>query len=104
MLTLREEALQIVNEVPENLLAEFVQNLRDLKNKFAVKTEQKNSPTMDEIRNYLISNISEVDPKKASAFAEIEQWQEKNKDFLNSVTDWEQERWEAMNEKYGTFD
>ena len=110
MLALRQEALQLVNELPENLLAEVVQNLRDLKKKFAdknkvVKKKSAADYTFEEKIAFLQSlPEANVDPKKKMAMAEIAKWQERNKDFLNSEIDWDNERAKAMEEKYGTVD
>ncbi len=104
MLALRQEALQLVNELPESLLAEVVQNLRDLKNKFAdknkiVKKKSAADYTFEEKIAFLNEHL-EDDPKKAAAFARLEEWRQKNRDILKSINA-EQERCEAMNEKYG---
>lgn len=99
MLTLRQEALQIVNEIPDNLLAECVSYLRNFKTKF----EKKSGVTEEEFQKFLHSGAG-IDPKKAAAFAALEKWKEDNKNFLTSDIDWERERWEALNEKYGPLD
>lgn len=83
MQALRQEALQIVNEIPDNLLASFVQYLKNF------KPDKKNS--IDDL---------EVDPKKAAAFAAMEELRVRNRKYLKG-TDLEQEYWEAIDEKFG---
>ena len=109
MLTLRQEAIKIVNEIPDDSLSEFVNIISALKNKFVKKKDKTTSKnkietayTIEEIKSLLKSDPN-IDPKKAAAFAAIEEWQENNKAFLTSNIDWEQERAAAMEEKYGSF-
>ena len=109
MLTLRQEAIKIVNEIPDDSLSEFVNIISVLKNRFVKKKEQKTSKnksesiyTTEEIKT-LLKTDPNIDPKKAAAFAAIEEWQKNNKAFLTSNIDWEQERAAAMEEKYGSF-
>lgn len=92
MTALRQEALQIVNAVPENLLAVLVETLR----KFQIETSH--NFTEEELKE--IFN-SDAEPKKAAAMADIEEWQKRNKDILNSAIDWDKELEDALNEKYG---
>ena len=85
-MTLREEAIAIVNGVPDDLLASFVRYLK----KF--KPDKKIS--IDDL---------EVDPKKAAALSAIKEWQERNRKILESGIDWDKEIELAMEEKYGPF-
>ena len=109
MLALRSEAIQLVNELPENLLVEVVQNLRDLKNKIANKTElaKKNvveqTFSEEEFQNFLNSG-SGIDPKKAIAFAKLEMWRKNNKVNLPVHTDWKKEIMKVAEEKHDYFD
>ena len=109
MLTLRQEAMQIVNDIPDDLLAEFVKHLNNFKfrviekNKHPKEIASSHRFSEEEFQKFLHSG-SGINPKKAAAFAALEKWKEENKDFLTSDIDWEQERWEAMNEKYGPLD
>lgn len=80
MTALRQEALQIVNDVPENLLAEFVSYLR----KFQIESDG-------------------INPKKAAALADIEKWQERNRNILSSGIDWDKELEDALDEKYSVI-
>ena len=89
MQTLRQEALQIVNDVPDNLLAALVQNLK------AFKYEKIDS------RNRGVT-ADGLDPQKVSALAAIKEWQQKHLEILKSINV-EQERDAAMEEKYGPF-
>ncbi len=115
-MTLRQEALQIINEIPENSLSEFVQNLREIKSKLEKNFSGKKSEVdpsraaafakltewRDRNKDRLNSDF-EVDPKKSAAMAAIAAWQERNRDFLNSGVDWDKERAAALEEKYGSF-
>lgn len=83
MTALRQEALQIVNAIPDNLLAAFVQYLKNF------KPDKKIS--IDDL---------EVDPKKAAAFAAMEELRVRNRKYLKG-TDLEQEYLEAIDEKFG---
>ena len=102
MTALRQEALQMVNDMPENLLAALVETIQNFKiqNETPVENEaEKKYPfTREELQAVL---DSDVDPKKAAALKGIEEWQERNKDILNSGIDWDKELEEALNEKYG---
>ena len=89
-MTLREEALQIVNDTPEYLLKALLYNLEDFKER------QFNSLKVERINN------GEVDPKKAAAFAALEELRYRNRDILSKI-DLEEERALAMEEKYGSF-
>ena len=90
MSALREEALKIVNEMPEDLLSALLQNLQTFKYE---KIDSRNrAPTADGF-----------DPKKLAAFKAMEDWRKRNKAILDSITDWDKEREMAMEEKYGSF-
>ena len=86
MTTLREEALQIVNEVPDDLLASLVQYLRNFK-----------------LDKKLSTDNFEVESKKAAAMKAIAEWQKRNREILEAGIDWDQEIELAMEEKYGPF-
>ena len=106
MLALRQEALQFVNNVPDNLLSDLVEHLKNFKlpnTNTEVKTGVKNILTTEEMINSLKSDPN-VDPNKAAAFEAIAEWQKQNKEYLSSNIDWEHERGGAMEEKYGSVD
>ena len=116
MTALRQEALQIVNDIPENLLSELVKNLREFKSKLTENFSDKKAAVAPDRAAALaklvewrernkdrLNSVCEVAPKKSAAMASIAEWQERNKDFLNSGIDWEKERELAMEEKYGPF-
>lgn len=118
MTALRQEALQIVNDIPENLLSELVKNLREFKSKLTENFSGKKSE-VDPIRAASIKALKdwrdshkdffetepELDPKKAAAYAAIAEWRERNRKYLTGyTTDWEKERELAMEEKYGRID
>ena len=90
MTALREEALKIVNELPDYLMDALVYNLKYFK-----------SRQFDELDNEKINN-GELDQKKAAAFAAMEEWIECNRKVLSEI-DSEKERELAMEEKYGPF-
>ena len=112
MLALRQEAIELLNELPENLLAEVVKNLRDLKNKIKnFTTEKTNSQkkfieghsfTEEDWQKFLNSG-SGTDPKKAAAFSRLEELRKNNSVLFSPDTDWKKEIAEAACEKYGYF-
>ena len=85
MTALRQEALQMVNDMPEYLLEALLQNLKNFKNRQF--DEQDNEKT--------------VDPKKAAAFAAMEELRVRNRKYFKGV-DLEQEFLEAIDEKFGS--
>ena len=89
-MTLREEALQIVNDTPDNLLENFVRYMKNFKS-------GKNASVESSV------NEDEVFNKRAKAIAEIKEWQKQNMHILKSGIDWDKERDAAMEEKYGPF-
>lgn len=97
MTALRQEALQIVNAVPENLLVEFVSYLR----KF--QTKPKPNFTEKEFQTFLNSGEG-INPKKAAAFARLEELRKSNTVHFPAGTDWKKEIEEAHNEKYFSAD
>ena len=106
MLTLRQEAIKIVNEIPNECLSEIVTYLRDVK----LKKEQEPAPkyeksdiTEEEFQRFLHSG-SGINPKKAAAFARLEEWRKKNTVHLPANTDWKKEVEDAICEKYGMVD
>ena len=106
MLTLRQEAVKIVNEIPGECLSEIVTYLHGIK----LKKEQEPAPkyeksdiSEEEFQRFLHSNGG-VDPKKAAAFARLEEWRKKNTVHLPANTDWKKEIEEAVCEKYGIVD
>lgn len=116
MITLRQEALQIVNDIPDRFLSELVQNLQNFKiklenltnknsraKKFDNKLADKKFYTADDVRNFF-NSCPDVEPEKVAAMVAIAEWQERNKDFLDSDVDWDNERDLAMEEKYGSVD
>ena len=105
MLTLRQEAIKIVNEIPNECLSEIVTYLRDVK----LKKEQEPAPkyeksdiTEEEFQRFLHSG-SGINPKKAAAFARLEEWRKKNTVHLPANTDWKKEYEEALDEKYAEY-
>lgn len=118
MSALRQEAIQIVNDIPEDLLSALIDNLRDFKisqknaltkivgekkivEKIAL-VNNKNEITDEEFERFLHSNGG-VDPKKAAAFARLEEWRKKNTVHLPADTDWKKEYEEALDEKYAEY-
>lgn len=88
MVNLREEALQIVNDMPDYLLKALVDNLKHFKFR-----------QIDSMKKDL--NGNEIDPKKAAAFAAMEEWRYRNGAISESDIDLDKERGLAMEEKYG---
>ncbi len=89
-MTLREEALQIVNDTPDYLLKALIYNLEHFKGR-----------QFDLVDNEKVIN-GEYDPKKAAAFAALEELRYHNRDILSKI-DPEEERALAVEEKYGSF-
>ena len=83
MTALRQEALQIVNDMPDNLLAAFVKYIKNFQPDISI-------------------DGSEIDSKKAAMKA-IEEWQGRNRAILESGIDWDKEIELAVEEKYGSF-
>lgn len=104
MTALRQEAIQMVNDMPENLIATLVEFMHKLQYETPVQNEPEpeieNPITEEEFQAFLHSGEG-IDPKKAAALKGIEEWQERNRAFLNSGIDWDKELEEALNEKYG---
>ena len=94
MTALRQEAMQILNNVPENVLAEIVTYLRNFQTETPVQDEpeteiapEDDDPiTEEEFQAFLHSNGG-IDPKKAAAFERLEKWKKDNAEFLNSEID-----------------
>lgn len=89
MTALRQEALQIVNDTPDDLLAALVQNLKDFKYE---KIDSRNRGV----------TADGLDPKKVAALAAIKEWQQQHLETLKSINA-EEARDLAMEEKYGPF-
>lgn len=107
MSTLRQEALQIVNDVPEEFLGTLVNNLRKFKRKYVDSVDYANirakaaTPISEEEFQKFLSSAGGINPKKAAAFAALEEWRERNREILSADIDWDRVREEAINEKYG---
>ncbi len=112
MTALRQEALQILNNVPENVLAEIVSYLRNFQTETPVqnepeteiKPEDDDPITEEEFQAFLHSNGG-IDPKKAAAFARLEEWRKNNTVHYPAGTDWKKEFEEAIceSEKYKKY-
>lgn len=134
MTALRQEAMQMINDMPENLMAALVETIKNFKiqnetpvqdapdSEFETRkavafarlealrkensdnlnseTRKPRKITEEEFQDFLHYGKG-IDPKKAAALKWIEEWQERNKDILNSGIDWDKELEEALNEKYG---
>ena len=105
MLTLRQEAIKIVNEIPSDCLSEIVTYLRSVK----LKKEQEPAPkyeksdiTEEEFQRFLHSG-SGINPKKAAAFARLQKLVESNNVHMPANTDWKKEYEEALDEKYAEY-
>ena len=105
MLTLRQEAIKIVNEIPSECLSEIVSYLREVK----LKKEQEPDPeyeksdiTEEEFQRFLHSGRG-INPKKAAALARLQKLVENNKVHMPANTDWKKEYEEALDEKYAEY-
>ena len=106
MLTLRQEAIKIVNEIPGECLSDIVTYLRGIKLKKEeepASTYEKSDISEAEFQRFLHSNGG-VDPKKAAAFARLQKLVESNNVYFPADTDWKKEYAEALDEKYGIVD
>ena len=106
MLTLRQEAIKIVNEIPGECLSDIVTYLRGIKLKKEeepASTYEKSDISEEEFQRFLHSNGG-VDPKKAAAFARLQKLVESNNVYFPADTDWKKEYAEALDEKYGIVD
>ncbi len=88
MTALREEALQIVNAVPDHMLIAFLAYLKNFNFKQSDSLEKR----VDDEEFY---------SKRKDAIAAIKEWQERNRAILESGIDWNKELELAMEEKYG---
>lgn len=89
MTSLRQEALQIVNDVPDDLLAALVQNLKTF------TESQFYDKDIEKLKN------ETIDPKKAAAFAVMEELRVRNRKYFKGV-DLEKAFLEAIDEKFGS--
>ncbi|MBQ9486228.1 MAG: hypothetical protein IJU91_00280 [Selenomonadaceae bacterium] len=90
MTALRQVVVQMINDMPEHLLPAVIQILKDFKER------QFDEKDIEKLNNGML------DPKKAAAFAAMEEWVYHNRDVLSKI-DPEKERELAMEEKYGPF-
>lgn len=88
MTALREEALQIVNGIPDHMLIAFLAYLKNF-----------NFKQSADLENHI--NDEEFYSKRKEAIEEIKEWQVRNKAILESGIDWDKELELAMEEKYG---
>ena len=88
MTALREEALQIVNGIPDHMLIAFLAYLKNFNFKQSDSLEKR----VDDEEFY---------SKRKDAIAAIKEWQERNRAILESGIDWNKELELAMEEKYG---
>ena len=90
MTALRQEALQMVNDMPEYLLVATLQFMKKLKFQEVDRAEET-------------VNDEDFFTKRAQAIADIKEWQKLNEDLLKSDIDWDKEIEMALEEKYGSF-
>ena len=90
MTALRQEALQMVNDMPDYLLEALLQFMKKLKFK---EVDQAEDTVKDKV----------FFTKRAQAIADIKEWQKLNEDLLKSDIDWDKEIEMALEEKYGSF-
>ena len=102
MLTLRQEAIKIVNEIPSEIVT-YLRGIKFKKEEEPAPTYEKSDSSVEEFQRFLHSNGG-VDPKKAAAFARLQKLVESNNVYFPADTDWKKEYAEALDEKYGIVD
>ena len=104
MSALRQEAIAIVNNLPEQYLATFVQNIKDFVKNLnpKKKTMHPDLPFTQEEWDAFVAR-QELDPKKVMAFDNMERFLSEHPINVNETFDYNQERWEAISEKYGSI-
>lgn len=104
MSALRQEAIAIVNSLPEQYLSMFVQNIKDFVKNITPKpkTMHPDLPFTQEEWEAFVAH-QELDQEKVMAFNNMEKFLNEHPIVVDENFDYEQERWEAINEKYGSF-
>lgn len=115
MSALKQKAISLINSMPEDYLAVIIRQMLE----YQEKTEKTNKTTKTEASftgNTVVDQLtpeewdefiyggSGVNPKKAEGFKKMEEWRKRNAPLIDPNLDYEQERWEAVNEKYGPID
>ena len=104
MSALRQEAIAIVNNLPEQYLAMFVQNIKDFVKNLTPKqkTMHPDLPFTQEEWDAFMAR-QELDHEKVTAFNNMEKFLNEHPINVDENFDYNQERWEAINEKYGSI-
>ncbi len=108
MTTLRQEALQLVNAVPEIRLEPLVRYIRNYQRKYTEGHSEQRPPktiafTDEELRDFVYRD-GMIDPKKEAAFDALEIWRKRNSANFPADFDAERELTEALDEKFGPTD
>ncbi|MBQ7515538.1 MAG: hypothetical protein IJS96_04590 [Schwartzia sp.] len=108
MTALRQEALQLVNAIPEPGLEPLVQYIRNYQKQYL---DEQTEPIRSQITGFTDDELKEfvygdgmIDPKKEAAFMALEAWRKRNKANIPADFDAERELMEALDEKYGPVD
>lgn len=104
MSELRQEAISMVNALPEEYLSLLIQNIKEFmeKNLPKKKTMHPDLPFTQEEWDAFVEK--HADPQKVVAFQSLDALVKKNRHLFGKDFDPNQARWEALNEKYGPFD
>ena len=81
MTALRQEAISMVNSLPEEYLSSLIQSIKDFmeKNLHKKKTISPNLPFTQEEWDAFLNSGEGLDPKKAAAFQRLQKLVENNK-------------------------
>ena len=103
MSTLRQEAISMVNALPEEHLSLLLQTIKEFMEKnLPKKTMHPDLPFTQEEWDAFVEK--HADPQKAAAFQRLDALVKKNSHLYGKDFNPDQARWEALNEKYGPFD
>lgn len=117
MSALQQKAISLINKMPEEYLAVIVRQMleyqekanRTITNKtITPQTSFTGDSVVDQLTpeewDEFIYGGSGVDPKKAEGFRKMEELRKRYAAYADPNIDYDQERWEAINEKYGSID
>ena len=108
VLALRQEALRLVNNMPEQYLQALIQCIMYNKWISCVEVTEssnlKTNPFTSEQWQQFLQEGEGLDPIKTAAFNRLESLRESVADYFSPDFDWRQELQEALDEKYGASD
>ena len=135
MSALHQEAISILNTLPEQYVSLLINQMKEYAQEAAESDEEKKERSRETHGNIIeiykkrraaerakadeeksrcsmpvtqeqwdaFMARQEIDQKKAAAFERLQKLVEKNRGLYDEYFDYDQARWEALNEKYGPF-